>query len=186
MAGSAGKDIIAVTQTPKEIGKINVIIEWFLPSGAAEGKNIHIHTEENYDGDWNAVMNQMVQWMTKHLYPHQVISFSAYEEEHPNTKTEINVSVFYRDQEHESVVIPADIDTPVFKFEQTHLHGVWAETYKSGVDTIIKHGVIQSKTFLATANHSVDNSKRQLVLYWNRDAEAAMASQARGGCCTIF
>lgn len=143
---------------------------------------------ENFEGDWDKVMHDVANWTQQHVRPHNLVSISIYEEEHPNNKQEINASVYFRGDQEEAVSIPESIRTPLYEFKMLHQGGVWADVYAQGKEQLESIGYgAQNNALVATGNHSVDNSKRQVVFYWSKDAQETLNSTARANCdCVIF
>jgi hypothetical protein len=177
------KDIVAVTQTPKEVGRVNVIIEFFMPSS---GLSVNHESFLNTTGNWDDLIKEVANWMGQHLYPHQVQCVSIYEDEHSLGNDEIRATVYYKDSKSSSIQIPEDIATPIFKYKLSVVGGEWDATYQSGVQAMAEMGVRETRCVPCTANKEEGNEKVQVIFHWDRSTEEALNAQARGGCCVIF
>jgi hypothetical protein len=82
---SRGKDVIALTHSPKSIGKLNCQIIWYLPSSGASPCTTH-HFEKI--GDWPGLLRDVTDFMNAHIVPCQLVSLSIFEEEHPSKDQE--------------------------------------------------------------------------------------------------
>lgn len=171
-----------VSQTPKEYGKINVIIELYLP-GASQSLN-HENFQDIND-NWAGVLDQARQWAEQHLYPHQIAFFAVYEDEHSDANNDVRATIYYRGAANASLNVPADIKTPIYS---SHLHvqgGDWRESYEWAQSKINDLGLQETKAVPATANKEEGNEKVVAIISWSRAVEDSL-NQRQGGCCAIF
>ena len=48
------------------------------------------------DGNWEALSEQVRQWLNEYVPPHHLVSISFYEEQHPNVNMQINAIITHR------------------------------------------------------------------------------------------
>ena len=87
-------DVIAITHTPKSIGRLNIQILWYLPCN--EISVVHLENVENKQGDIERVMKEQMAYLNKKVAPHQIAGFSIFEEMHPCDSREINSTVLFK------------------------------------------------------------------------------------------
>jgi len=142
-------------------------------------------TFSNVEGSWESIMTEATQWLGQHLYPHQIVHFTVYEDEHSLANEDIKVTVYYRGAENSSLAIPEDVNTPIYSHKLIVQGGEWVDAIQWGLDTVNELGLRETRSIPATANKELDNEKVVAVLYWSRAVEDSMNTRS-GGCCAIF
>jgi len=80
-AKKRGVDVVALTQSPKNIGEANNQFMWYAKgSNAAGSPSFKILTRE--DGNWPQLANEIKDWLNKYVPPHMLISVSIFHDVH--------------------------------------------------------------------------------------------------------
>ena len=79
-------------------------------------------------------MTQTTHWIENHVYPHQIIGLSIYEEEHPNETNEVNATVYFKGPEHDKINLPEEIEKPLFKYDMKLYQGEWDQAYDEAIE----------------------------------------------------
>lgn len=75
-------NLIAVSRTPKNVGNARCQTAWFTSEVGATSDSTLI---SRGDGNWDALAQQVSEWLGSYIAPHQLRSVSMYEEAHPNS-----------------------------------------------------------------------------------------------------
>ena len=84
-AFSKGQDILSLTHTAKNIGEGHYQTAWYIGAGASSQPAVNVQIFDNEGVEWDEILGAAVEWMNKHIAPHNLVSISIFEEEHPNT-----------------------------------------------------------------------------------------------------
>lgn len=77
-----GKDVLSLSHTAKNIGEGHIQTAWFTASTGHGPYNLQIFDNENVE--WSDILGHAAGWMDSHIAPHQLVSISVFEENHPN------------------------------------------------------------------------------------------------------
>ena len=87
-------DILSISRTPKNVGNARCQTAWYTSEpGSIDTFSTNI---SRGDGDWDALSDQVLDWLNSYVAPHQLISVSLYEESHPNNTGQVNCIVTHR------------------------------------------------------------------------------------------
>ena len=79
-------NMIAVSRTPKNVGNARCQTAWFTSELGAASDSTLIHRG---DGNWDALAQQVNEWLGRFIAPHQLRSVSMYEDAHPNATGQV-------------------------------------------------------------------------------------------------
>jgi len=89
---SKGKDICGLTHTAKNVGEAHSQLTFFLEGSAARGAcSLQIFEDNNVA--WDDMLSTCIGWLNKHVAPHQLVSISCFEQDHPNSDGKMNIVV---------------------------------------------------------------------------------------------
>jgi hypothetical protein len=81
---SKGRDILSLTHTAKNIGEGHYQTAWFTGTTASNNGPYNVQIFDNEGVEWEEILESAVEWMNKHIAPHNLVNISIFEQEHPN------------------------------------------------------------------------------------------------------
>ena len=186
----AGKDVVALIQTPKNIGGAHNQFLWY-GSGTNQAGLPTVKTLRREDGNWATLVEEMKQWLTQYVPPHMLCSVSLFEDEHPNEGKGINAAIT-----HCAGATPVDLSEneaakgkDLYDMEVISGSGEWKDMFKEAQTLINKKGG-QEGHMIASTNDSDNDGAVIIVLSWSSLLEGNLRESVRpASCmdnCTIF
>lgn len=181
-------EIIALTNTPRNIGQINIQIVWYI-TPLANNTSVNVYTYKRFSskGDSQEALEQAKAYLNEWVAPHNLVSVSVFEEDHPNsTKGIVNVVILQRgagDKSNASVA--ADIVGSIYDWKVITNDAGW-EVVLSQVAAACE---LKDRATVSTFNWSTkgEDTYAAAVLSWSKTHEDMLVDSERGGCsCIIF
>lgn len=91
---SSHNEVIAYTNTPRNIGQMNISILWYI-----ENKNISNSVRVKHlsrKGHLKELLSEALVYLNTFIQPHNLISVSVFEDDHPNADGVYNVAIMHK------------------------------------------------------------------------------------------
>lgn len=85
-------EVISLTHTARNIGQINIQILWYLTS---ENKIQYTSKHLQGTGDLPALLKEGLEYLNNHVAPHNLVSFSVFEDDHPCPKQQYHLVIYH-------------------------------------------------------------------------------------------
>lgn len=163
---------------------------WY--SGVAGSPDTHSRVFTCGGEDWNQLAEQVTQWLNDFVAPHQLISVSIYETEHPNNSRTVNAIVTHRAGERPVRLATSAAGRNLPSSGVYTMDVVRAEDSQGAVMkalSVINRKGGQEGHVCGTANDSVQQDIVAIVISWAALLEAQIEEDLRPtGCagCSIF
>ena len=143
------------------------------------------------DGEWASLVEEVKQWLTQFVAPHQLLSVSLFEDAHPNEGKGINAVIT-----HTAGATPVDLSEneavkgkAVYDLEVITGTGEWEDMFTEAKTIINKKGG-QEGHMVASTNDSSNDGGVIIVLSWSSLLEGSIRESIRpASCmdnCTVF
>lgn len=130
---------------------------WYLPSSQSapiEYTCKHFSTT----GDLQGLLNEAVSYLNTYVAPHNLISFSVFEDDHPCPKQLCHAVVYHRGSALKPLAKPADVQGNIYSLKQTNADG-WEDAADSAIKLMEKAGAEETRFNLSTYNASENDQK---------------------------
>ena len=104
-------EVISLTHTARNIGQINIQILWYIPS---LNWNTYTCKHLSNHGDYDGLLSEAVHYLNDHVAPHNLVSFSAFEDDHPCPKQQFHVVIYHKGDGIKPLIKPADIQGNIY------------------------------------------------------------------------
>lgn len=176
-------EVLALTHTARNIGQINIQILWYIPS-----KNHNDYTCKHFTslGDLNGLLNQALLYCNTFVAPHNLVSISIFEDDHPCPKQHYHVVVYHKGFATRPLDKPVDIQGDIYSLKQVSADG-WEDAMDQALNVVESSGTEQTKFTCSAYNSSENDQKVVAIVSWSKIHEDTLNDIARGGCnCAIF
>lgn len=95
-------DVVALTQTPRNIGQINISILWFLPPHPAYSFENFTYKRFTSTGSLKEAVTEATAYLEEWVPPHRLVSVSCFEDDHPALNKIFHVVVYLRGRDNRS------------------------------------------------------------------------------------
>lgn len=179
-------EVVALTHTPRNIGQINIQILFYLPTGGRSDYTAkHFQTKGQ---DLSLVLDQAMLYLNTFIQPHNLVSFSVFEDDHPCPDKFYHVVVLHKGGEPTAPFARSEeIRGDVYRLETRQSQDGWERQIYEVCMGIENRGVSEHKFLISTYNYSDDDRQAVAVLQWSKVYEDLLTDASRGGCsCLIF
>ncbi len=117
---SSHADVIAYTNTPRNIGQMNISILWYI-----ENKNVSNSVKVKHltkKGHLKELLNDALAYLNTYIQPHHLISFSVFEEDHPNSDGTFNVAIMHKGSDSQPFERKGDIIGNIYELHLIDKH----------------------------------------------------------------
>lgn len=108
-------EVLSLTHTPRNIGQINIQIMWYIP-GQQRTTYAFKHFQDK--GDLQQVLYDSVNFLNGHVAPHNLVSISVFEDDHPCPNKHYHAVIYYKGDGVTPLNKPKDIQGDIYTLHQ--------------------------------------------------------------------
>lgn len=188
-----GIDIMGFSRTAKNLGSAHAQVLWYSREQGAHGIP-SFHEIKRSDGAIKTLAEQVRDWLNAYVAPHQLLSITIHEDEHPNTNSGVVRAIITHTAGANPTRLadgPAKGTLPAGGVYTLHTfmgesNDSWTSVFDQATGKINQIGG-QEGFSVTCANWSKNDGRFVAVYNWQAIYEAQLTELLRpAGCCTIF
>src|SRR5687768_8893175 len=130
---------------------------WYLPSSTSYYMKCKHFT--NNESNWDALLRDVMKYLNTYIAPHQLISISIFEEDHPNNHGLINAIVTHKGDDSAPLNKPEDIQGDIYRLKFYSQCKSWDEIVQKACNEMDHLGVEENRFQVATSNYTKKDSQ---------------------------
>ena len=180
------KGLLHIIQSPKNIGSSKNQFIWYTRN---DKTNAEFKILQRDDGDWNALIGEVKDWLNNFIPPHALISISLYEDAHPNESKGINACIAHCAGSTLTDLAENEATKgPIYDVDVISGDREWDDMFNEATEKINKKS--DEGHIISSTNDSSNDGGVVAIFSWSRDTEETLADIMRPDdhwcACSLF